>query len=180
MVSVRAATPADAEAISRIRVATWKAAYAGLIDDATLAALEPEPEIEPRRARLANLPARTSVFVAEDAGEVVGFAQVGLYRDEDLAASADGELGELFALYVRNDYWGSGVGHALHEAGVVALKEAGFTRARLWVLAGNTQAIAFYERHGWVAEDVHKLDERFGPVVTEDRYALNLLRAGTA
>ena len=35
-------------------------------------------------------------------------------------------------------------------------------RVALWVLDGNTRAIAFYERQGWAAEGRTKVDERGG------------------
>jgi GNAT superfamily N-acetyltransferase len=56
--------------------------------------------------------------------------------------------GQLNALYVLPDEWGSGVGSRLHDAAVAKLGELG-PEARLWVLEANTRARAFYERRGW-------------------------------
>ena len=50
---------------------------------------------------------------------------------------------ELYALYVRAAYWGTGVGYALFEIAV------GDRACYLWVLAGNERAIGFYERQGF-------------------------------
>jgi hypothetical protein len=40
-VKIRAAAPADTEAIGRVHVETWRSAYRGLVSDAYLAGLSP-------------------------------------------------------------------------------------------------------------------------------------------
>ncbi len=72
---------------------------------------------------------------------------------------------ELYALYVREAHWGTGVGYALFEVAV------GDRAAYLWVLANNERAIHFYERQGF------RLDG------TEDEHDeglhVRMVRAGT-
>ncbi len=69
-------------------------------------------------------------LLAESGDVIVGFVSVGASRDAD----ADGEL---FAIYVDPDYWGSGVGRKLIAAGEERLRELGHVEAILWVLADN-------------------------------------------
>ena len=74
-------------------------------------------------------------LLAESGDVTVGFISVGASRDAD----ADGEL---FAIYVDPDYWGSGVGRKLMAAGEERLRELGHVEAILWVLADNPRVLA--------------------------------------
>jgi GNAT superfamily N-acetyltransferase len=63
-----------------------------------------------------------------------------------------------------------GIGQALHDAAVVALRDAGHARTELWVIAANERARAFYERNGWKLDPSRELVEP----VREVRYMLAL------
>lgn len=56
------------------------------------------------------------------------------------------------ALYVRAEVYGKGVGYRLMRAAI------GETAAYLWVLDGNTRAIAFYERQGFHFDGKNKIE----------------------
>jgi GNAT superfamily N-acetyltransferase len=147
MVELRDAAPADAHALATVHVASWRAAYRGLMPDEVLAGLS-VPEREQRWTdRLAAPAPRTSVVVAIDARQFVGFAAVG----PPLVAidRADPTLGDLYALYLDPGHWGRGIGAPLHAAALDRLATHGFTHAGLWILDGNERAQRFYLRHGW-------------------------------
>lgn len=55
----------------------------------------------------------------------------------------------VLALFVVPEQWGSGVGHALHEAVLAHLAAHGCATAQLDVLVDNARARRFYERRGW-------------------------------
>ncbi|ROP37868.1 GNAT family N-acetyltransferase [Saccharothrix texasensis] len=57
--------------------------------------------------------------------------------------------GELLQLQVDPACWGNGVGRALHEAAVGALRDLGVTTAHLDVFAENHRAQRFYTARGW-------------------------------
>jgi len=44
----------------------------------------------------------------------------------------------------------------------------------LWVVDANERARRFYERHGWTAEGIEKVDTVLGAMVTEVRYRRSL------
>ena len=155
-VRVRRATAADAAGIARVHVQSWHAVYPGIL---------PAAEIERHTlAQRAGLWARVlqapvhGVFVAvavDEAGtdeaavgNVRGFASTGSFRVEPAGSDGQGE-GELNALYLLPAAQRQGTGRLLFDAGAKALREAGFTALRCWVLQGNP-AIAFYERLGGV------------------------------
>lgn len=158
---IRSAMPADAAAIAAVQVASWKAAYRGLLPDDVLAGLS---AIDWRRswaARLADPPARSAVLLAEvESGDLAGFSGVGPSRDP--AAPAD--EGQLYTLYLRQQYWNRGIGLALHSAALRTLAELGYRSAALWVLETNARAITFYRRTGWDADGARQLDQGPGGV----------------
>ena len=92
----------------------------------------------------------TSVtMLAETGGQLVGFAAFGKCRDEDLSSGA---VGEVMAIYVHPAAWRRGVGSALLREAVDRLRSGGFAEVSLWVIEANRQAIAFYERFGFVRD----------------------------
>jgi ribosomal protein S18 acetylase RimI-like enzyme len=142
--TIRFGAPADATDLTGIHVRGWQRAYAGLMPDRFLAELRVDDpvRIERWRARLAEPGGgRTVVAVDPDSG-AVGFASFGPDRE-------DPDAGEVYAIYVDPDRLGTGMGRALMDEAVARLRQRGFTRIRLWVLAGNARAIAFYERYGF-------------------------------
>ncbi|MCU1592119.1 MAG: family N-acetyltransferase [Frankiales bacterium] len=149
---VRDARPADARRFEEIRVAGWKAAYSGMVDDDFLASYAVEDERVVQRERwLADLPAGHVMLVAEAAGGVVGGAILTPSRDDDAPDAA-----ELLALYIDPARRFSGVGSGLLTAGFARMPQLLQT---LWVLEGNSPARRFYERHGFVPDGGHKLLE---------------------
>jgi ribosomal protein S18 acetylase RimI-like enzyme len=167
MVTVRLAGAGDADAIGRIQVETWRAAYTGLLPDEAVAGFDVARNQERWRSWLGASPRpRSATFVVEDAGEVIGFGGVGPCRDEP----ADGEL---YSIYLHPSCWGRGVGRALLGRAEESLQASGFRSAILYVLEGNERAIRFYEAAGW-EQDGSKVDEFAGANVTELRYRKRL------
>jgi GNAT superfamily N-acetyltransferase len=104
---VRQATSADADAIGRVQVETWRTAYAGLLPQETIAAFDVSARQAMWREGLGRTPrpgSATFVAVVED--EIVGFATVGGSHSED-------GTGEVYAIYVDPARWGHGAGRAL-------------------------------------------------------------------
>jgi GNAT superfamily N-acetyltransferase len=164
-VIVRPAGPDDARAIAHVHVTTWQTAYRETFG-AALDALSVEDAAERRRAWLETPPPGTTTFVGELDGLVCGFANCGPARDDE-------EVGELYAIYVLPASWGSGLGHALMDAAVAALREHGHGEAILWVLRDNPRARRFYEREGWVL-DGEREGEHLGVTTRELRYRRSL------
>ena len=140
---IRPAKPADAQAIARVHLASWRTTYRGIVPDAYLASLS----VDQRTAMWANALARSgggrSVHVAEDeAGTIVGFATGGPERTDHPSFR-----GELHAIYVLAEHQRQGLGRRLLLPVVVALIDAGITSLLAWVLADNPSR-RFYESLG--------------------------------
>lgn len=144
MLLVRPVTDADIDAVAIVHVRTWRAAYAGIMPDEVLAALDPAVNAARRRERKMPVGART--VVAEQDGEIVGFASFGPSLVQGTRDEFDTRFGEVYAIYVSPDHWGTGAGRALMDAAREAL--AGYPEFRLWVLEDNHRARRFYERAG--------------------------------
>ncbi|NNN34457.1 GNAT family N-acetyltransferase [Streptomyces sp. S3(2020)] len=164
-------TFADCDRVAEIRVRGWQSAYRGLLPQPYLAALSVTEDAERRRARLREADGSVLNLVAEQDGELFGWAACGPYRDEGEVRTADAEL---YALYVDPGRYGAGVGHALLQESVRRCAAAGHDRVYLWVLKGNTRARAFYERAGFRADGAEELFEAGGVPVPEVRYMLAL------
>jgi ribosomal protein S18 acetylase RimI-like enzyme len=166
VVTVRLADAADADAIGRIQVETWRAAYTGLMPDEAIAAFDVESRQELWREWFRAPWPRSVVLVAERDGDVVGFVNTGACRDEE-------GVGELYAIYVLPAAWGAGAGRALITRAEESMRSSGFGEALLWVMDGNERAIRFYETAGW-QQDGRKLDVFQGATVTVLRYRKRL------
>lgn len=139
---IRPASPEDVASIARVHVEGWQVGYPGLLPQHVLDALHPDQRV-PRwtdTVARARWPGR-GVLVAEDAGAIIGFADIRPTEDDDQDPVA---VGEVASFYVAPAAWRTGVGRRLMTTALDRLAEAGRSRATLWVQAGNVRAIAFY------------------------------------
>ncbi len=141
--TIRRAAPADAAAIAQVRVDSWRTTYRGLIPDAYLDGMKIEASTALWERVLTAAPNTTSVFVAEDAGGVFGFASGLMLSPPKHECNA-----ELSAIYLSRPRQRAGIGRRLVGAVAIAQKAHGATSLITWVVAGNRGARAFYERLG--------------------------------
>lgn len=117
---------------------SWQEAYKGLVDASYLEALT----LEKCTAAAFKYPENT--LVAKVGEKVAGFCAYGESRVEDLPGA-----GEIYALYVLPEYYGTGIGLALMDAGLEKLEGK---RAFVRVLKNNARAIRFYEKCGFMRD----------------------------
>jgi GNAT superfamily N-acetyltransferase len=163
MVTVRPATLPDAPAMGRVHVRAWQAAYRGHMPDDYLDGLRAEDRAAGWERALGRERERGAILVAEQAGQVTGFANLGPAQDPAGA-------GELYAINVDPAHWGTGAGRALLQAAQAELARLGYAETVLWVLPANARARRFYEIAGWVADGTERTMEVQGVVVPEVRY----------
>ena len=85
---------------------------------------------------------RENILVAKDGEKVIGFVGYGACRDATLS-----EHGEVYAIYVLEEYHGLKVGYDLMNAALENLTN--YKKIAVWVLKDNRKAIRFYERYGF-------------------------------
>lgn len=169
-IRIRPMTSADCDRVAEIRVGGWQSAYRGLIPQSYLDAMDVAQDAERRRTYFAQADGSVVDLVAELAGEIVGWACHGPYRDGEVRT----EDAELYAIYVDCGRYGAGVGHALLQESLRRCTAAGHARMLLWVLRDNARARHFYERAGFLTDGAEEPFEVDGVEVPEVRYAREL------
>jgi len=139
-VLVRPATPDDADAMRRVYLAAGREAWAHFL---------PAEQVGASGTAFSG----DRGFVAEEDGEVVGFAWL---RES-----------ELDTLYTDPRVWGRGAGRALMDAALAGLPEA-----TLWTAEQNTRARRVYERYGWRPDGGRREKTYAGVTFTELRYTI--------
>jgi ribosomal protein S18 acetylase RimI-like enzyme len=149
--SIRRARAADAPALARLAIDTWRAAYAELLPAALLAGLSLDEREARFRAVVEQPLPRRRIWVAEERGaggpRISGYSSAGPCRD----AGAE-EAGEVYALYVAPERWRSGLGRALLARALDHLAREGLAPVSLWVLSDNARARGFYESQGFAVD----------------------------
>lgn len=166
MIVVREMRESDIEAVSTVRVRSWKAAYVGMVPAAYLDRLSVETDVVARRRMFLDSAGQVDNFVAEVDGSIVGWAALGPSRDDD-AVPGDGEL---YAIYVLPEMFGSGTGQALVRAVRSRAAERSFNRLVLWVIRDNARGRRFYDAAGFTPDGVEEDWVAGGVPIPEVRY----------
>ena len=167
---IRSALADDAEAIARVQIAGWRAAYANIFTPTFLASLDSEERAGRWRERLAEGSA-VALVATDDVGTVVGFLHCGPVRDEDVEP---GGRAEIYTLYVAPAFWRMGFGAALVDASIRAWEPSGVSEVLLWVFEANPNARAFYERMGFAPDGARRTEDFGGARQVEVRYRRRL------
>lgn len=163
--SVRSAAPRDAKAIAEIHVATWQAAYTGLIPDEVLQAMTVEKRLAYWKEAIEYSDPQILVALDNDNDKVIGF--VGFDRSRDPGTKAS--VGEIWAMYVTPPHWRKGVGLVLWDGARDGLKEEGCTQVTLWALLANERALQFYEQAAGFKREMSSLrTTAYGKVKLEE------------
>ena len=200
MVVIRAGSAADAAQIAAVQREGWVAAYDGIISREVIDRVTAPDDGARVRQSYRTRPWQ-KIIVAE-AGEqdaprspgagglrvpagpgIVGYASFGPetnvltepWPHPLTEAGRDGQIAELYALYVHPAWWSAGTGRALMERTLARTATAAYQVIVLWVLRDNTRARRFYERAGFAPDGATNLLERLGGV-QEVRYRRTLGR----
>ncbi len=169
--TLRDATAADAGVIARLHIASWRAAYRGILPDAYLdGPVEAERSAHWRDALARRQPGDFVLLLhaptlfqggPSQVGEPAGFLAARIPGGEGYGAYIDN-------LHVRPDLRGGGLGLVLLAVGAARMAAAGAGDAFLWLFDGNAQAGRFYARLGGIAAD-RGLDEFAGARIPHTR-----------
>ncbi|UUV30142.1 GNAT family N-acetyltransferase [Amycolatopsis roodepoortensis] len=164
---IRPATVEDAWPIAEVNVRSWQSAYQGLLPELYLRDLSVEGRAARWQRTLSDPANQGDILVLVEDGTLLGFTAVDRIR------------GELRAIYLDPEHWGTGLGRLLLDTAVAALRESGHREATLWVLDTNKRAQRFYAAGGWVPDGATKTDTMPGEDVqlSEVRYRIDLVSA---
>jgi GNAT superfamily N-acetyltransferase len=123
------------------------------------------PQAERKRFEAALADPAVTVLVAEEDGELVGFAGCGASRDPDAGEAA----GEVRTLFVAPRRWRTGIGRALLDAALEDLRSRGYSEATVWSFGDNQRANAFYENGGFAPDGAERTEKTWAHIL-EVRY----------
>lgn len=130
----------DIPGIAKVHVDSWKTTYRGIVPDSYLSSLDIEEREESWKQIFAAGFAESVLLAAEnEQGEVVGFASGGRERTGKYPYS-----GELYAIYLLEEYQRRGIGRKLFSELASRLIDKGYSSMLVWVLADNP-CRPFYE-----------------------------------
>lgn len=146
-IAIERATLDDIPAYRSVQSAGWRDAYPNddrgvlthLVEQYTASWLTPEALAESREyvKKFLDDPDHHFLYVAKDDGKIVGMTH---------SSHLDGKQ-HLEALYIDQQYYGTGLGHRMIEA---ALSHFDHTKPiTLDAVDYNNRAIRFYEKHGF-------------------------------
>lgn len=170
----------DVEAVAELHIASWRAAYRGVVPDRVL---DGDEFADGRRHRWRHRfdephgPGRATLVAVTDRG-VVGFADIGPERPQ--AGGVERGWGEVYAFYLHPAAWGTGAAGPLMAGAVDHLRASGYADAALWVFRDNPRARAFYARAGWAhvpERGEHLIDFGEGDLAPEVLYQRSLAPA---
>ncbi len=143
-------TPEEIKGKASVHWRAWHEAYSGIVSQAYL------DKLTLKKCEEIAFQWPDNILVAKDGDRVVGFVGYGKSGEEGP------EAGEIFALYVLSEYYGTGVGLLLMNAGLEQLRD--YSQIRLWLLKDNQRAFRFYQKCGFVADGKEKLSQTVGAV----------------
>jgi GNAT superfamily N-acetyltransferase len=136
----------DAGAIAEVQLETWRGQYARILPAVALEGIDLADAESRWREAVQAPPSRDhQVFVALEAGRLVGFAAVGPATDTD----AGDTVGELFELLVGAGSQRLGHGSRLLTATIDHLENRYYRRAVTWRFTADEPARTFFTSAGW-------------------------------
>lgn len=149
--------------ISKIYESSWKFAYRDIIPQDYLDSIPAG-----RWADRIHSTGRSNLVLIEN-GMMIGTASFGKSRWEKY-----NDYGEIISVYLLPDFIGKGYGRLLIHKCVEELKQCGYHKVLLWVLAENSRARIFYEKTGFIDSGVFMDADIGGKNVREALYFLTL------
>lgn len=138
----------DAAGVARVKVASWRDAYVGILPDRLLIGLDARRETEAAARQIRTARDRNLFVVATADNEVIGFCQGGATRFRNRPRE-----GEIYTAYVEPSFQGIGIGTAMIRHVVSHLAVLGYGSLLIMTLTGNRWARGLYESLGGKATD---------------------------
>lgn len=143
---LRAATPADADALALVGSATFLETFAGILAGAHILEHCRNQHAAERYAAWLSHP-QNAIAAVDLQGILIGYSVLTPPADLPIPLQP-GDL-ELKRIYLLSRFHGSGLGRSLMEWSQQQARARGADRLLLGVYAGNTRAIAFYRHLGF-------------------------------
>ncbi len=153
-VSIRKVLHGDENTLAYIQTESWKAAFAGILDEETLVKYTNiDKAIEMYKRLLTEN--KGNGYILSVNGKPHCIAYWDKARDKEFTDKA-----ELICIHSLPENWHKGYGSMMIDHVLKDIKAAGYSEVVLWVLKDNVRARAFYEAKGFVLTGIlkHALD----------------------
>ncbi|MDM5188233.1 GNAT family N-acetyltransferase [Bacillus sp. DX4.1] len=141
-IKIRKAIEADTKGMAKVHVDSWKTAYKRIVSDEFLANLSYESREKQWKSIFKQATPNHYTYVAEISdGTVIGFINGGPERTEKYNCD-----GELYAIYILQEYRGLKVGQQLFQSLVLNFIQSEFRSVLVWVISNNPSK-SFYEKY---------------------------------
>lgn len=163
-IKIRKAIENDIKGITKVHVDSWKTTYKGILSDEMIEATTYESREKQWKNIFKQAVGNQYRYVAETLdGEIIGFIDGGLERTGKYDCD-----GELYAIYLLEEYQGYKVGKQLFQTLVSEFMKNDICSVLVWVISNNP-SIGFYEKFS--PERVHiKFLERLNVQETAYRW----------
>lgn len=148
-ITIRLAKPADAPDMAEIHARSWEAAYKDIIPAEYI---KEKNAIRPTLFRRIITDENTTQYVIAADGKTVGIMCIAPPQDDD----TDDSFYELHGIYLHPDYYRQGIGTQVMEFAFNKARSIGKINMTVWVFAENTNAINFYIKCGFAADEKTK------------------------
>lgn len=163
--AIAPAGPADAAALARLHVDSWRETYAGILPATYLERMS--VGLHEHRWKQRLISPREVTLAAEGRDGLAGYVSAERARGGRGGGAAN--VAEITTLYVLQRAQGTGLGRELFTASARVMAARGADALVLWVLRDNLNARGFYERLGGRRDDVGN-EYVGGAVVASVRY----------
>jgi len=158
--TVRKATPEDARGYAACHNACWQEVYTGMVPTAFLEKMAAAQETYTAHyAERLSHPGDCDYYLVLSGTQVSGFVIIN--RGE--VAESPGAR-EIWAIYLREAFWGQGHGRLLLDFAVAQLRPLATQTIFLWVFEENHRARRFYEKNGFLFDGTVREADYGGPV----------------
>lgn len=154
---VRKAVLTDAKGMAKVNVDSWRTTYQGIVSFSFLEDMSYEVREEAFKRTLEN--SQNIVFVAENENDsIIGYIVGGENRYQERFSNYQGEL---FAIYLLEDYHKKGIGKLLVREFRRDLRKNGIENMMVQVLKDNPSR-SFYEKLGatYIGEAIIEIDNQ--------------------
>lgn len=152
---IRKGIKEDAKGVVEVNTYTWLTTYKGLMPDEVL-----DKRLKTMNERISKVEKsiieNDNLYVATDNNKVIGIMTYGVSRNKEYLKS-----GEIYSIYVLDEYQGYGIGKQLFMTGIKELLNEGYNSMIANVLKGN-KTIHFYEKYD--SNIVDKKTDIFGNI----------------
>lgn len=139
---IEQATLHDAEAVARLHFLSHTVSFRGFASERWVNTRRNTSYVSNWRTILGSKANNDVTLVARFGEKTVGIVRVALSDSADYDA-------QLTSMHVDPELTGCGIGTLLMNRALEFIREQGFGRVELGVIAANADARRFYEAHGW-------------------------------